>query len=128
MKFLKQKKILVFITSIELISSFTSALGSHRSGEIVGVLKQMNDTFTGNLATARPAEAKALATSSGFKHGSDRIVLYTSSNMKKMQRKAIFFQAISSIDNGDTAKFIRRWNATCGSWLHGGAPPGTAYP
>ena len=37
-----------------------------RSGEIVGVLKQMNDTFTDNLATARSAEAKALATSSSI--------------------------------------------------------------
>merc|ERR1719235_1663077 len=32
-----------------------------QSGEIVGVLKNMNDTFTANLANARQVEAKALA-------------------------------------------------------------------
>jgi hypothetical protein len=44
-----------------LQAPFTGNYGA-QSGEIVGVLKQMNDTFTGNLATARTAEAKALAT------------------------------------------------------------------
>merc|ERR1719183_2574704 len=32
-----------------------------QSGEIVGVLKNMNDTFTANLANARQVESKALA-------------------------------------------------------------------
>merc|ERR1719498_2232671 len=32
-----------------------------QSGEIVGVLKNMNDTFTANLASARQVEGKALA-------------------------------------------------------------------
>jgi hypothetical protein len=44
-----------------LQAPFTGNYGA-QSGEIVGVLKQMNDTFTDNLATARSAEAKALAT------------------------------------------------------------------
>merc|ERR1719181_2376575 len=44
-----------------LQAPFTGNYGA-QSGEIVGVLKQMNDTFTENLATARSTEAKALAT------------------------------------------------------------------
>jgi chromosome segregation ATPase len=58
----------VFLTGKEraklstfLQAPFTGNYGA-QSGEIVGVLKQMNDTFTDNLATARAAEAKALAT------------------------------------------------------------------
>jgi hypothetical protein len=44
-----------------LQAPFTGNYGA-QSGEIVGVLKQMNDTFTENLATARSAETKSLAT------------------------------------------------------------------
>merc|ERR550537_2006207 len=58
----------VFLTGKEraklstfLQAPFTGNYGA-QSGEIVGVLKQMNDTFTDNLATARATEAKALAT------------------------------------------------------------------
>jgi len=47
------------------VSSFLQApfTGNYnaQSGEIVGVLKNMNDTFTANLANARQVEAKALA-------------------------------------------------------------------
>merc|ERR1719482_1658401 len=57
----------VFLTGKEraklstfLQAPFTGNYGA-QLGEIVGVLKQMNDTFTDNLATARSAEAKALA-------------------------------------------------------------------
>jgi hypothetical protein len=48
-----------------MMSSFLQApfTGNYnsQSGEIVGVLKNMNDTFTANLANARQVEAKALA-------------------------------------------------------------------
>merc|ERR1719313_218434 len=48
-----------------MVSSFLQApfTGNYnaQSGEIVGVLKNMNDTFTANLANARQVEAKALA-------------------------------------------------------------------
>merc|ERR1719398_243285 len=48
-----------------VVSSFLQApfTGNYnaQSGEIVGVLKNMNDTFTANLANARQVEAKALA-------------------------------------------------------------------
>merc|ERR550537_1844651 len=44
-----------------LQAPFTGNYGA-QSGEIVGVLKQMNDTFTDNLATARATEAKSLKT------------------------------------------------------------------
>merc|ERR1719387_1990920 len=47
-----------------IVSSFIQApfTGNYnaQSGEIVGVLKNMNDTFTANLATARQVEAKAV--------------------------------------------------------------------
>merc|ERR1719235_3052615 len=48
-----------------MVSSFLQApfTGNYnaQSGEIVGVLKNMNDTFTANLKNARQVEAKALA-------------------------------------------------------------------
>merc|ERR1719421_1368384 len=47
-----------------MVSSFLQApTGNYnaQSGEIVGVLKNMNDTFTANLANARQVESKALA-------------------------------------------------------------------
>merc|ERR1719316_346078 len=47
-----------------MVSSFLQApTGNYnsQSGEIVGVLKNMNDTFTANLANARQVEAKAIA-------------------------------------------------------------------
>merc|ERR1719387_1373115 len=48
-----------------MVSSFIQApfTGNYnaQSGEIVGVLKTMNDTFTANLASARQVEAKAIA-------------------------------------------------------------------
>merc|ERR1719387_2595880 len=47
-----------------IVSSFIQApfTGNYnaQSGEIVGVLKNMNDTFTANLASARQVEAKAI--------------------------------------------------------------------
>merc|ERR1719335_62740 len=47
-----------------VVSSFLQApfTGNYnaQSGEIVGVLKNMNDTFTANLANARQVEAKAI--------------------------------------------------------------------
>merc|ERR1719316_1636063 len=46
-----------------MVSSFLQApTGNYnaQSGEIVGVLKNMNDTFTANLANARQVESKAL--------------------------------------------------------------------
>merc|ERR1719201_1176827 len=43
-----------------LQAPFTGNYNS-QSGEIVGVLKNMNDTFTANLKSARQVEAKALA-------------------------------------------------------------------
>merc|ERR1719463_962245 len=48
-----------------MVSSFLQApfTGNYnaQSGEIVGVLKNMNDTFTANLANARQVESKAIA-------------------------------------------------------------------
>merc|ERR1719313_2060276 len=47
-----------------MVSAFIQApfTGNYnaQSGEIVGVLKNMNDTFTANLANARQVEAKAI--------------------------------------------------------------------
>merc|ERR1719316_567753 len=46
-----------------MVSSFLQApTGNYnaQSGEIVGVLKNMNDTFTANLANARQVESKAI--------------------------------------------------------------------
>merc|ERR1719487_3067395 len=46
-----------------MMSSFLQApTGNYnaQSGEIVGVLKNMNDTFTANLASARQVESKAI--------------------------------------------------------------------
>merc|ERR1719409_2558815 len=48
-----------------MVASFLQApfTGNYnaQSGEIVGVLKNMNDTFTANLANARQVESKAIA-------------------------------------------------------------------
>jgi len=47
-----------------MVSSFLqgpTANYNAQSGEIVGVLKNMNDTFTANLATSRQVESKAIA-------------------------------------------------------------------
>merc|ERR1719353_183306 len=47
-----------------MMSSFLQApTGNYnaQSGEIVGVLKNMNDTFTANLANARQVESKAIS-------------------------------------------------------------------
>jgi hypothetical protein len=47
-----------------MVSSFLQGPTSNynaQSGEIVGVLKNMNDTFTANLANARQVESKAIA-------------------------------------------------------------------
>ena len=43
------------------MTSFLQAPGNYnaQSGEIVGILKSMNDTFTSNLANARAVEQKA---------------------------------------------------------------------
>merc|ERR1719446_130627 len=53
----------VFLSSAQRkkMTSFLQAPGNYnaQSGEIVGVLKSMNDTFTANLANARAVEAKA---------------------------------------------------------------------
>merc|ERR1719316_1310136 len=55
----------VFLTSSQrkAVTSFLQAPGNYnsQSGEITGILKNMNDTFTANLATARDEEAKRLA-------------------------------------------------------------------
>merc|ERR1719389_1308169 len=53
----------VFLTSAQrkAVTSFLQAPGNYnaQSGEITGILKNMNDTFTANLETARDEETKS---------------------------------------------------------------------
>merc|ERR1719199_1130193 len=60
----------VFLSSAQRkkMSSFLQAPGNYnaQSGEIVGILKSMNDTFTQNLASAEASEAKAQAEFGAF--------------------------------------------------------------
>merc|ERR1719387_2028199 len=68
-----------------------------QSGEIVGVLKNMNDTFTANLANARQVEAKALADFTAMKKVLDEEYDEASDLFEKRKKEI-----------GETAELISR--------------------
>merc|ERR1719160_684461 len=68
-----------------------------QSGEIVGVLKNMNDTFTANLANARQVEAKALADFTAMKKVLDEEYVEASELFEKRKTEI-----------GETAELISR--------------------
>merc|ERR1719311_1345477 len=71
-----------------------------QSGEIVGVLKNMNDTFTANLANARQVEAKALADFTAMKKVLDEEYDEASDLFEK--RKTAIAEAVAVL-NSDAA-------------------------
>merc|ERR1719389_1268219 len=66
----------VFLTATQrkAVTSFLQAPGNYnsQSGEITGILKNMNDTFTSNLAMARDEEAKSLKSYSDYKQEAEQ--------------------------------------------------------
>merc|ERR1719353_2578639 len=84
-----------------MMSSFLQApfTGNYnsQSGEIVGVLKNMNDTFTANLANARQVEAKALADFTAMKKVLDEEYDEASDLFEKRKKEI-----------GETAELISR--------------------
>merc|ERR550537_713548 len=89
----------VFLTSTQRkqVTSFLQAPGNYnaQSGEITGILKNMNDTFTSNLATARDEEAKSLKSYSDYKQEAD--AQYSDMRTAKLSKKSTIGNLASAI-------------------------------
>jgi chromosome segregation ATPase len=89
----------VFLTSAQRkqVTSFLQAPGNYnsQSGEITGILKNMNDTFTSNLATARDEEAKSLKSYSDYKQTAE--AQYSDMRTAKLSKKSTIGNLASAI-------------------------------
>merc|ERR550537_2125385 len=89
----------VFLTSTQRkqVTSFLQAPGNYnaQSGEITGILKNMNDTFTSNLATARDEEAKSLKSYSDYKQEAE--AQYSDMRTAKLSKKSTIGNLASAI-------------------------------
>jgi len=96
----------VFLTATQrkAVTSFLQAPGNYnaQSGEITGILKNMNDTFTANLQTARDEEAKQLSEYTKFMTNarSERSTLRS----RVLSNKDIIGDAASTISDTDSQR------------------------